>query len=288
MAPNSPSVSVIIPVRRKLELLSRALNSCLYQTSVPSEIILIDDSTDIDDKEKMNRIATDFLNLATATEIPTSIILKESGGLGAAAARNMGVECSKGDYLAFLDADDFFLPDKLNIQISAMIQVDADFSHTNYIAMTNSHSTKVVSTALNKGYGQAKEISYGRCLIATPTVIICGKFGREFGELFPSGISVGEDQIAWARISHTSKKPILHLNVALSVVAVDWNSSSQSYANIKQAKIDLLKNAKSIGIIQPKLYDLSKFLSIVYRKLPKKGKLFRALRAAIQEIVTSN
>ena len=169
-----------------------------------------------------------------------------------------------------------------------MATAGADLSHTNYISTTNSSSSKIVSTASNKGYGQAEEISYGRCLIATPTVIISGDLGRQLGDLFPIGVVVGEDQVAWARISHISKQPILHLSETLSVVSVDRNSSSNSLAKIRQARVHLRDNAIQMGINRPKYNKIRIVLTVLYRKMPRRGKFWRAVRAAVQEIVSTD
>ncbi|HOW59379.1 MAG TPA: glycosyltransferase [Candidatus Omnitrophota bacterium] len=99
-----PKVSVIIPTFNRAEYICDAIDSVLAQTYHDLEIIVINDGS-IDDTEKA---------------------LKKYGGriqylyqnnAGVSAARNKGIKASRGEYIAFLDADDSWLPEKLSVQI---------------------------------------------------------------------------------------------------------------------------------------------------------------------------
>lgn len=81
------SISVVIPVRGKLNLLPRALNSCVVQTLTPDEIILIDDETNEENKKEIERIATYFKRLLTYAKIPSTLVLMESKKRGGACRR---------------------------------------------------------------------------------------------------------------------------------------------------------------------------------------------------------
>jgi len=103
---NRSLVSVIIPVYNGKRYLAEAIESVLAQTYQPIEVIVIDDgSTDGSD-----RVVKRFSPLVQYFYQPNS-------GLGA--ARNSGVDLAKGDYLAFLDADDIWIKDKLMLQMAA-------------------------------------------------------------------------------------------------------------------------------------------------------------------------
>jgi glycosyltransferase involved in cell wall biosynthesis len=253
---NKDTISVVIPNRGKTELLLRALNSCLTQTLLPKEIILIDDNVENAEKEKIKKIVKEFKTLLKSTKIRTSLILLDSKGSGTASARNIGISHSSGTYLAFLDADDYFLPDKIKIQLQAMKDVNADISHTNYLATTNGDSSRIVVTSVNQGLNQDKVISFRECWIAAPTVMIKKNVIKYELDIFPKNImGSGEDLVAWARICQLSNKPLLHLPHALSVVEVNGNSSSKSKHNIKIAKAHLANYAKIHKIEKPRFYQ---------------------------------
>lgn len=100
---NSSSISVIIPVYNGERYLAEAIESVLAQTRPADEIIVVDDGS------------TDN-SAAVAQEFGPKVRSARQANLGAAVARNYGVELAHGNLLAFLDADDLWLPDKLALQ----------------------------------------------------------------------------------------------------------------------------------------------------------------------------
>jgi glycosyltransferase involved in cell wall biosynthesis len=97
-------VSVIIPNYNYGRFLRQAIQSALNQTLEPHEIIVVDDGSTDDSKEIL-------------LSFGDSIILVEQENAGVAAARNRGSEIATGGFLAFLDADDYWHPDKLEKQM---------------------------------------------------------------------------------------------------------------------------------------------------------------------------
>ena len=91
--------SVIIPCRNAAAYIDRALASVRAQSVAPHELIVVDDGS------------TDGSGERVAAHL--DVVLLRTEGLGAPAARNAGIEASSGDYLAFLDADDRWLPEHL-------------------------------------------------------------------------------------------------------------------------------------------------------------------------------
>lgn len=105
---NVYNVSVIIPHYNSLDLLWVAIESISSQTVVPREIIVIDDASGLP-FELPNRCGDDI----------ALRLIRESENHGAAWCRNRGIEEATGDLIAFLDADDRWLPDKLERCIAA-------------------------------------------------------------------------------------------------------------------------------------------------------------------------
>jgi glycosyltransferase involved in cell wall biosynthesis len=110
-------VSVVIPTYNRAEKLVRALKSVLAQSLPPSEIIVVDDaSTDA-------TAQIDFEAMSSRIRYVRSEV-----NLGGAVSRNKGVECAVGNWIAFLDSDDVWLPNKLQRQRDVMRRrAGADF-----------------------------------------------------------------------------------------------------------------------------------------------------------------
>lgn len=100
----TPTVSVIIPVRNGREFIHEALASICSQSFSDLEIIVIDDGSD------------DF-DYQTLAQLDPRIRVYRLEGSGVSTARNTGMRLARGDYLAFLDADDVWFPGKLAAQI---------------------------------------------------------------------------------------------------------------------------------------------------------------------------
>jgi glycosyltransferase involved in cell wall biosynthesis len=107
----TPLVSVIVPTHNASALLGRALTSVAAQTFARYEVIVSDDGSTDDTSEVVNALASRFSGRL-------QYLAAERNG-GAAAARNRGVLAARGEYIAFLDADDEWLPAKLEAQVRA-------------------------------------------------------------------------------------------------------------------------------------------------------------------------
>jgi glycosyltransferase involved in cell wall biosynthesis len=114
-----PLVSVIINVYNGERYLAEAIESALAQTHSPLELIVVDDGSE----DGTAKVAKNF-------EPALRYAHQENAGIGA--ARNHGIELAEGAFFAFLDADDRFVPDKLERQIAAFAadpRLDMVFGH---------------------------------------------------------------------------------------------------------------------------------------------------------------
>lgn len=107
--------SVIVPVYNVEDYLEACVASVIAQTCRDYELILVDDGSTDQSGAMCDRLAQQY---------HCRVIHQENGGLGA--ARNTGIEAAQGDYLVFLDSDDFLSPDALQGLSEEMDRVDAD------------------------------------------------------------------------------------------------------------------------------------------------------------------
>ncbi len=122
MATGRPLVSVIIPVYNCEAYLAEAIGSVLAQTYRPLEIIVVDDGSTDGSADVAHR----FQN---------TVEYCRQTHRGSSAARNAGVELAQGDYIAFLDADDLWLEDKLDLQMASFHEspaLDLVFGHVEH------------------------------------------------------------------------------------------------------------------------------------------------------------
>jgi len=125
-------VSVIIPVKNRVDLISRAIQSVLNQTYKRIEIIVVDDCSTDGTKELVN---TAFKNI-------NLIINKES--LGGAVSRNIGVDNSSGDLVAFLDSDDEWLPNHLERKVNFLTTSGIDGVFSSFYLVDESSKRKLI------------------------------------------------------------------------------------------------------------------------------------------------
>mgnify|MGYP001457289902 CR=1 FL=1 len=117
MQNNEVNVSVIIPTYNRPVMLKRAVDSVVNQTYKNVEIIVVDDNSDnTPARFETENLMAQYRNESTITYI------KHATNRNGAAARNTGIKVAKGDFVSFLDDDDYYLPDKIARQYSFLMQ----------------------------------------------------------------------------------------------------------------------------------------------------------------------
>ena len=191
-------ISIIIPYYKKKRYIKLTLQSILRQKYKNFEILIIYDDADTEDLL--------FIKKLKKKDKRIKLIINKKN-IGAGMSRNKGVRLSKGEYLAFVDSDDLWHPEKLKLQLSYMIKNKISISHTSY---------KIIDTNNSKiGYRHANRIEYKdlikSCDIGLSTVMIKKKIlkNNHFGNL-----KTKEDYILWLKLSkknfifHPIKKPL--------------------------------------------------------------------------------
>ena len=207
--------SVIIPLYNKAPYIEKALKSVISQTFRDFEVIVVDDGS----KDESAAVAEKVLLEST---LPHLLIRQANAGVSM--ARNNGVAQSHGDFLCFLDADDWWAPTFLE-EMSVLIKEfpDAGIFGTNYtIVNETKHKTRIapvgVEPGFEKGYINYCQV-YAKTL-AMPLTSISVAIPRDvFKDAggFPEGIKLGEDFLLWIRIALKHKvafanKPLAFYN----------------------------------------------------------------------------
>ncbi|MEZ5567919.1 MAG: glycosyltransferase family 2 protein [Halioglobus sp.] len=128
-APQAADVSVVIPSFNAGLFLYRAIKSVVEQSVQVAEILVVDDASTDGSIEKAEAY------------FPQITVLRLSRNAGVSAARNLGAEKAKAGWLAFLDADDSWLPDKIKAQMSALERSGAALSLGGFLDMRDTTRT---------------------------------------------------------------------------------------------------------------------------------------------------
>jgi glycosyltransferase involved in cell wall biosynthesis len=191
-ADTGPTVSAVIPAHNAAGTIARALQSVFTQTRIPDEIIVVDDcSTD-----RTCEIVCSFLQRGVT-------LLSTEHRKGAGAARNRGMAAATGDLVAFLDADDQWLPSKTEKQLAMMVS-DQRLAFVS----CGANSISPNGTDLGDTYGRARVAAGSEAwkallacnFIATPSVMTWRR-ALERMNGFDEAMKIGEDQDMWIRLA---------------------------------------------------------------------------------------
>ncbi len=181
-----PAVSVVVPTYDRMGMLAEALASVASQTFRDFEVIVVDDgSKDATFQLVRSNPQVRYLALAHC---------------GVAAARNAGIDAAKGDWIAFLDSDDLWLPHKLSAQMS-FLRTSSDLSVCQTEEIWVRDGRRINPRRYHrKPSGRILKPSLRRCLVSPSAVVLERPVFRVVG-LFDTSLPVCEDYDLWLRVA---------------------------------------------------------------------------------------
>ena len=197
-----PTVSVVIPTFNRSELVVEAIESVLAQSVIPTEILVIDDGSEDDTRDRLS---------------PLSVRIKYvyQNNRGVSAARNRGLKEASGNIIAFLDADDIWHPEKLAVQL----QVLSRFPEVGIVSTTRfdwprdvipEYGERDIFGSLAQVYWEQLAV---RNFLDTSSIVV----RREVLDLvggFDDQLQGPEDHDLWLRIAEVTN--FLHINIPLT------------------------------------------------------------------------
>ena len=187
-------VSVVIPTRNRWSLLSRrALRGALLQESVAHEVIVIDDGSTDETAERLDSLADERVRF----------VRHETPG-GAAKARNAGIREARGEYVAFLDDDDFWSPVKLRMQLDAIRASSADFAYAGVVTLDERGVVLHMSPAPDPERLKVEIIRRGAIPAGSSNVLARTELTRALGG-FDEEFRNMEDWDLWIRLASAGK-----------------------------------------------------------------------------------
>ena len=225
-----PLVSVVIPAYNSERYIAEAVNSALSQDYPNIEVLVIDDGS----TDRTVEVVQQFAH---------KVKLLQQENQGSASARNLGISEARGKYIAFLDADDVWIPQKVQIQIVAMETNGFKMAYSRFIwwhpDANGNHPSAVEETALqnNSNISSAALVTgwlYPEllldCIVWTSTVIV-EKAELEAVGKFDSNYRKGQDYDLWLKLSRRIAMLGLETPTALYRIHADSITSTTKAVN---------------------------------------------------------
>jgi glycosyltransferase involved in cell wall biosynthesis len=222
---NQPLVSVVIPVYNRAEMLREALESVFGQEYQPLQVLVVDDGSSDNWKEKIAGFNVDIIELPHCG-MPGKV-------------RNEGIKRAEGEYIAFLDSDDIWLKGKLWAQLEEMQASGSSLCHTREIWDRNGRTVSQRKQKHNR-VGDVFSDALIKCMIGPSTVLMQTKIFAECG-LFREDLEIAEDYELWLRV--TDRYPVCYVDIPLvRKRAGSWPQLSEKYGMIEYFRIQALKS----------------------------------------------
>lgn len=261
----TPLVSVIIPAYNRAGTIERAARSVLKQSLQDFEVIVVDDGSSDKTVDVVENLADNRIRL-----------LRHESNLGAGPARNTGMQAATGHYIAWLDSDDEWFPDKLHVQIDAMRQASSEYraSYTAY---------EIVQKDVSKTYfsleSDEKKLFLGSDKAPGSTLLFEGALLDEIG-LLDISLRRFEDW-DWL-LRYCRKYRLLGVNHPLARI---YYSARRSPASIESSTLAFVAKhseyLRRYGIFRNKVIS-KRWMEVAsyYAQEPNLGKMFRYMTKA--------
>lgn len=243
-------VSIITPLYNSENYISRTIRSVQAQTHKNWEMIIVNDCS----KDNSKDIASSFAIMDKRIKL-----ISLSKNSGAAVARNKAIEMAKGKFIAFLDSDDLWKPQKLEKQLTFMLENDHSFSFTSYEIMNNEN------IPLRKIIKANKIITYKNMLCRNPIGCLTAMYSvTSLGKVYMPLIRKRQDQGLWLKILREGTLAF-GLDESLAIYRVRKDSISSNKMNLIKYQWQLYRDIERLGFIK----------SIYYLTVVTINKLFR-------------
>lgn len=279
MTLETPRVSVIIPVYNGERYFARTIESVLAQTYSALEIVVVDDGSRDSSQEMVAR----YLHHSNVR-----LIAQENAGV--AAARNAGIRAASGEYIALLDQDDLWLPDKLARQVEYLDEhpeIALVHSNIHFIDGVGERIPDPEWAWVAPTFGQVLPELVQRSRICTCTVLMRKSVLEQAG-LFRQELAPADDWDLWLRIA--ARHPIGFVDAVTACYRVHHGNESRNLLKMQEAEIRVVETfihehpgAVGDAITRAKFFSLyseaARLLERSGRHAEARGYWLRALRA---------
>jgi len=202
-SPPAIAISVVIPAHNAAHFIKETLDSALAQTYPAVEVIVVDDDSTDETAEIVQAYGKQIKLLRQQKQ-------------GAAAARNLGIRQAQGEYIAFLDADDLWLPEKLERQVDCIINKKVAWVTCKATFFDHRSGRTLPAYSVQLFEGDVLEKLFLENFILSPTPIVKKSIFSEVGYFNEAPEArIGEDWDMWLRIAARHPLGVVRQNLAL-------------------------------------------------------------------------
>lgn len=233
-----PKISVVIPAYNSAEHIEETLESALNQKFNEHEIVLINDGSP--DTETFEAKIQKYLDRITYIRQPNT---------GAGPARNLGISHARGEYIAFLDADDVWQPDYLATQYLYLVRNELDMVYADawLIGMASAYRRTFMETAPSNGVCDFNAILDLKCNVITSGTVARKSVIEKAGLFEPERVRAHDFHL-WLRIAKTGAKIGYQKKVFLKYRVATTGLSGDSISRIERERDAFLRVADTIDL----------------------------------------
>lgn len=264
---STPVVSIVMPAYKVAPYISETLDSVFAQTFNGYEVIVVNDGSP--DTKELEQALEPYLN---------RIVYLKQENLGAGAARNAGLRRARGEFTAFLDADDLWLPDYLSEQIKFIREGDYDFVYADATLFGQSPlaGRTFMQIAPSDGEVTFESLINGKCNVITSGVVARTRLILEVG-MFDEGLRNSQDFELWVRLVRRGARTAYQRKVLLRYRYHENSLSGDALNQIKRELRVLGKIESSYDLTPAEREEVSKAIAAIKTNLElETGKLHLA------------
>jgi glycosyltransferase involved in cell wall biosynthesis len=221
---NGSLVSVVIPTHNRAGLLARAVRSVLEQTYCHFELLVVDDASTDDTEKTMGRFCDGRIRY-----------IKHLECRGGSAARNTGIAQARGDFIAFLDDDDEWLPDKLALQMARFRENPRIGAVYTGLLFVECETGRIVNVRIPRKRGYLFDDLMVSNVVGTPSTVVVRKELLDRAGLFDETIRALEDLDMWRRMGRICyfdyvKEPLMRYGLhGYARVTIDYGKMARAF-----------------------------------------------------------
>ncbi len=226
LPPAGDEVDVVIPVHNGARYLRKCVGSVLSQTLKPRRVIVVDDGSTDETADVIRSLK----------ESNSAVMLHSMGGnFGVAAARNAGIKRSDAPFIAFIDADDIWMPNKLLLQMEVFktARRPLGFVHSSYFLIDDAgHALALQGESappLLSGNVFSRLLREGNILSGSASSVLIRREVLDAAGLFDDQLYYGEDLDLWLRLAAISE--VGHTEEAVVGIRIHAQSAQTSRVN---------------------------------------------------------
>lgn len=238
-------VSIVTPMFNNENVIKETINSVVNQSYTNWELLLIDDASSDNTKSTVNG----FIDSDSRIKL-----FEHKENKGAAEARNLGTKMAEGKYIAFLDADDLWRPNKLELQVKQLNTNTIDVCFGSYELIDSE------SRSLNKKVTALQTLSYKKLLKANYIGNLTGIYNsKKLGKIYTKDLKKRQDWLLWLEALKRSQYPAHGIIETIADYRITEGSLSSNKFNLIKHNFNAYRKGLGFSFIKSLLYLLQFF-----------------------------